>query len=78
MTSISITRPVGMKLTDWADQVCLDLDFIGSIGKLMSEDDWKNWAVQFLNNLALGKNIPSPYEFKNWEDWADRFCQTLQ
>lgn len=76
--SISITRPTGMRLMDWADQVCLDLDFIGAVGKLMREDEWQNWAIQFLNSLALGRNLPSPYDFKNWKDWADRFCQALQ
>lgn len=73
-----ITRPTNMKLIDWADQICLDLDSSGSIGKLMDEDEWQNWGVQFLNNLALGGNIPSPYAFKNWQDWADRFYQALQ
>lgn len=73
-----ITRPTNMKLLDWADQVCLDLDYIGSVGKLMREDRWQDWGMQFLNNLTLGRNIPSPYSFKNWQDWADRFCQVLQ
>ncbi len=72
-----ITLPKYMKLQDWADQVVLDLDIYGSFGKLQDETDWQNWAVQFLNNSSLGRNPPSPYSYDNWQDWADRFCQTL-
>jgi len=25
----------------------------------------------------LGRNFPNPYDFENWEEWADRFVQTL-
>ena len=33
--------------------------------------------MQFLNNTALGRNFPNPYDFKDWQEWADRFTQTL-
>lgn len=75
---VNITRPVGMRLLDWADQVCLDLDFSGPVGKLDFEENWQNWGAQFFNNASLGRNIPNPYEFTDWKNWAERFCQSLQ
>jgi hypothetical protein len=75
--SINITLPVNIGLRDWADQITLDLDPYGSFGRLDDESNWQNWAMQFLNNLTLGRNFPNPYNFDNWQEWADRFRQTL-
>lgn len=72
-----VTRPSGMQLLDWADQVVLDLDNFGAFGRLSSETDWQNWAVQFLNNTTLGRNLPNPYQFSDWREWAERFVQML-
>ncbi len=65
--------PYNMTLTDWADQVVLDLDQYGAFSKLEGED-WQNWGVQFLNNNSLGRYIPIPYGFTDWKEWAERFC----
>lgn len=72
-----LTRPHGMSLTDWADCAVLDLDLYGTFGKLMSESDWQNWGVQFLNNTSLGRNLPNPYNFTTWREWAERMCESL-
>lgn len=74
---ISVTRPTGMVLPDWADQVVLDLDSFGSFGRLSDEALWQDWAAQFLNNTTLGRNLPRPYDFPDWREWAERFCQLL-
>lgn len=74
---ISITLPTYMTLKDWADQICLDLDTVGAVSKLLDENTWQDWAVQFLNNTTLGRNLPNPYSFTDWREWAERFCQTL-
>jgi len=73
----TITRPSYMQLNDWADQIALDLDSYGAFGRLDNPDDWQNWAMQFLNNTSLGRNFPQPYDFTDWREWAERFCQTL-
>jgi hypothetical protein len=75
--SIRITWPTGMSLQDWADQVALDLDPYGAFGRLDIPDRWQDWAMQFLNNMSLGRNFPNPYDFKEWRTWAERFCQAL-
>ena len=76
--TIRITLPTNMGLRDWADQIALDLDPYGSFGRLNNVDDWQNWAVQFLNNAALNENIPVPYSFTDWREWAQRFCQVVE
>ena len=78
MSSIRITLPTGMGLTDWADQIALDLDPYGAFGRLQDEARWQDWGMQFVNNASLKENIPIPYNFDNWQDWADRFCQTVE
>jgi len=68
--------PTGLTLQDWADQVSLDLDRYGAMSKIAG-DEWQNWGVQLLNNSSLGHNIPNPYQFDNWSDWAERLCGVL-
>ena len=76
--SVRVTLPTGMSLRDWADQIALDLDSFGAFGRLDIEEQWQNWAMQFLNNMSLGNNFPLPYDSQNWREWAERFCQTLE
>jgi hypothetical protein len=76
--SLRVTLPTGMSLRDWADQITLDLDPYGAFGRLDIEDQWQNWAMQFLNNMTLRENFPIPYSYDNWRDWAERFCQVLE
>jgi len=71
------TLPTGMELTDWANQVILDLDPYGAFGRLSDESEWQNWAVQFLNNTTIGRNPPNPDGYDDWREWAERFCQCL-
>lgn len=73
----TITRPSYMELTDWASQIALDLDSYGAFGRLDDPTKWQDWAMQFLNNTSLGRNFPIPYDFKDWREWAERFCQSL-
>lgn len=70
-----ITRPTGLALRDWSDAVVLDLDRFGAFSKL-SNDDWRAWGVQFLNNSIIGRNLPDPNGFSDWRDWAERLCST--
>lgn len=74
---ITITRPTFMSLQDWADQLCLDLNPYGVVGRLDDESNWQNWAVQFLNNTSLGRNLPLPYDFDDWREWAELLSRSL-
>jgi hypothetical protein len=72
-----VTLPTNLQLTDWANQIILDLDPYGAFGRLADESEWQNWAVQFLNNTTIGRNPPNPYGYEDWREWAERFCQCL-
>lgn len=72
-----ITQPTGLPLREWADRVILDLERFGTFSKLEGPD-WQNWAAQFLNCIGLGPyNLPSPYYYDDWRDWAERFVGRL-
>lgn len=77
MSNITVTLPTGMTLRDWADQIALDLDPYGAFGRLDDEAQWQNWGMQFLNNLSLKENFPIPYNYADWREWAERFCQVV-
>lgn len=74
---IAVTRPQGMQLMDWADCVCSDLDTYGPFGKLLVEAEWRPWGIQFFNSTTLGRNLPDPMSFDDWQLWAERFVQGL-
>ena len=72
-----ITRPTGMELLDWASQISIDLDAYGSFGRLDNPDKWQDWGMQFLNNTTIGRNLPIPYCFTDWREWAERLVGSL-
>jgi hypothetical protein len=74
---IRVTSPRYMKLRDWSDQIVYDLSSYGNFGRLLDDNKWQDWAVQFFNTTSLGVGNLNPYEFEDWKDWAERFCQTI-
>lgn len=72
-----ITLPTNMELLDWASQVVLDLDAYGAFGRLQDPARWQDWGVQFLNNSSIGRNLPNPYGFTDWREWAERLVGSL-
>jgi len=74
-----ITLPKRMELRDWADQVSYDLAQYIDIQRLDNDKAWQDWGVRFVGAPGLsGYNVPSPYGFDNWNDWADGLCKALQ
>lgn len=74
---MNITFPTNLTLSDWSSQIVMDLDQYDTFSRLI-DDDWRSWGAQFLGNMALGGyNLPNPYFFAEWQDWADRFCGAL-
>jgi hypothetical protein len=72
-----ITMPTGMELLDWASQIIIDLDAYGSFGRLDDANHWRDWGMQFLNNTTIGRNLPIPYGFTDWREWAERLVGAL-
>lgn len=73
---------VDPRLTDtfieWSDYMNPTLEEFGTVGRLLVEGDWKNWAAGVISLpgiSALGP--PSPYQFTDWKDWAFRFNDVL-
>ncbi len=74
-----VTLPVGISLLDWADQITLDLENQMQPRKLLNVLEWQDWAVQFTVYGTLpGDQPPNPYQFDNWRDWAERFCDAVE
>jgi len=44
---------------------------------LESESEWQDWGMQLLNNTTLGRNLPNPYNFTEWKEWAERLYGVL-
>ncbi len=74
--ALSVTWPVGIELTDWANCVITDLVAFGAFDPLYDPEKWQDWGTQFLNASNLVEDFPDPYLFDNWQDWAERFVQT--
>lgn len=73
----ALPLPSTMTLQDWADQVVFCLDNYGLFPKL-NDANWHDWAACFLLTSSLGnKDVPDPYGFKEWKEWAQRFVQAL-
>lgn len=75
--STIITRPAGLSLRDWTDNVSYDLRAYGTFGAVDDESQWTGWALQLLSNPALSSNVPNPYQFPDWRAWASALCATL-
>lgn len=73
-----LTAPTNLSLLDWASQAVTDLSPFGIYGRLENENAWQDWAAQFLNSISLGRNIPDPYQFSDWREWAERLYGALQ
>ena len=66
-----IVDPRYMKIQEWADTLCLDLDEYAVIPQLSNPDRWQDWAAGLLAiDVFINQAIPSPYGFDNWQDWA--------
>ena len=69
--------PRGMTVIEWTDRMVPELiKFGGDVGRLDNPNDWQNWArsVILINNQWQGET-PNPYQFTDWQEWAQRFLQ---
>jgi hypothetical protein len=71
--------PRNMRLRDWADSVILSVTDVWSFGKLENEDEWQDWAKAFVfANGYSQRNVPDPYQFTDWREWAQRAYPMLE
>jgi hypothetical protein len=68
-----------MTLEDWTSIVVLDVNEQALLGGLMEQlrdNDWQAWGVQLFAN-TVGRSIPDPYGFQDWQEWAQRLCGVI-
>lgn len=71
--------PRNMTLRDWADSVILSIGDAWSFGRLDDESRWRDWAVAFVRASGFaGQNVPDPYGFSDWREWAMRAYPMLE
>ncbi len=76
MTSID---PRYMTVTEWADRMNLLVDPICLPERLDDPEEWQDWATNLMDSCTNeGQNIPDPYAYDNWMDWAERFNQVVE
>lgn len=67
-----------MTVIEWADQMAF---FIGSVTPYERLDDpekWQDWAAKYIGEpTELGQEMPNPYQFDDWREWAERLFYTI-
>lgn len=71
-----IVDPRGMDVVAWASQVTPLLDTYGPLGVLRAPENWQEWASHVMIQIGLDTaDLPSPYLYADWREWAMRFNQ---
>lgn len=83
-----IIDPRGFKQTEviqWADQMTGQLGFFASdvggsdanYSRLDDPLEWQDWASGVFGGVdALGQDVPDPFAYDNWKEWAERMFAT--
>ena len=75
---MSIIDPKGLTVTEWTDYVGSDLWEFGQVPKLLDPKNWQDWGASVLGMTSIsGINLPNPYNFTNWQEWAMRFNEII-
>ncbi len=70
--------PRGMTVIQWADRMSLILDSMVIPERLDDPEQWREWATNIIDTPNFeGQNVPIPYQFDNWMEWAMRFNQVV-
>ena len=78
MAGFSTINPWGMTAKDWTDAVNQTLDKYGAMMKVVTDEDWRDWALNVTNNYPLSAVVlPNPYDFDDWRSYAQRFNQIM-
>lgn len=76
--TISTVDPWGMGVRDWTDAMTISVEQYGNLGRLNSDDAWREWGAQLLTLPGLsGSIVPDPYAFGTWQEWAERLNDGL-
>ena len=83
---MSVVDPRGFNnVIEWADVMTGQLGFFtdpvqGTDDQFEILDDpekWQGWACGVFGGVdALGQDVPDPYAYDNWREWAERMFST--
>ncbi len=83
---MSIINPTGFQnVIEWADFMTGALGFFsdqicGSDANFERLDDpekWQQWAAGVFGGVdALGQDVPDPFAYDDWREWAERMFST--
>jgi hypothetical protein len=75
---MQIPNPYGMDLLDWASATMYSLTNYVNVAPLEDPTQWQSWGQILVNSPTLGLLAPpNPYDFKDWEPWAQRVSDAL-
>lgn len=78
MSGIFVVDPRGMTAKEWTAASTINLERFGAIPALHNDDDWQDWGAVLSGFASLsGINVPNPFSFTNWQEWAERFNEVL-
>lgn len=71
--------PRGMSVMEWTDRMTIVLDEMVIPEKLLDPAQWREWATNIIDTPNFeGQNVPNPYQFDDWREWAMRFNQVVE
>lgn len=83
---MSIINPTGFQnVIEWADFMTGALGFFAdpicgsdsNYERLDDPDKWQEWAAGVFGGVdALGQDVPDPFAYDDWREWAERMFST--
>ena len=83
---MTVINPTGFtNVIEWADFMSGALGFFTDpetgadeqFERLDNPDNWQSWAMGVFGGVdALGQDVPDPYAYDDWREWAERMFAT--
>jgi hypothetical protein len=70
----TVINPEGMEAIEWFDRTTQIFDDLFPPFVLSRTEEWRDWAA---SARRAQSQVPDPYQFASWSDWADRFNQVM-
>ena len=78
MSGVFVVNPDGMTAMEWTAAMHINLERFGAIPILQNDKNWQDWGASISSLSSLnGMVIPNPYEFNDFQGWAQRLNETL-
>ena len=73
-----VISPQGLNAVEWTGAMAMYMDKFGLLPNIQRSEDWKLWGAAALLLPSLnGIVLPNPYDFSDFNTWAQRFIQIL-